>query len=97
MARTDPLESSIESTFVKKARALGCMTRKLNGMGQRDWPDQLVLIPGGVGILIEFKRPGESLRVGQQTWQEDAKEIGHGSYVFNNWQEPLELIKRLIK
>lgn len=92
-----PLEKTIEQAFVRKAKALGCKCRKLNGLGNRDWPDQLVLIPGGQVLLIEFKRPGEKLRPSQQFWHDSVRHLGFQPYVFDNWQEPISLIQELLK
>lgn len=90
------LESSIEKKFVKEARKLGCMTRKLEGIGQGGWPDQLILIPHGPKLLIEFKRPGGVLSPIQEACHEDAEKIGHQFYVFDNWQEAIALVKGLL-
>jgi hypothetical protein len=91
------LESAIERQFVKEARALGCRTRKLNGAGHVGWPDQLVLVPGGVTLLIEFKRPKEKLRPTQVIWHNEAKSIGHNPHVFDNWQSAIALVKVSMK
>jgi hypothetical protein len=39
--------------------------KKMNGMGQRSWPDRCFFIPGGRPFLIEFKSPGEEPTVKQ--------------------------------
>jgi hypothetical protein len=88
-----PLEKTIEARFVKEAKKLGCMVRKLNGMGARDWPDRLVLIPGGAVVLIEFKRPGAELRLSQMDFQDDARAIGHYVQVYQSWEAALAYVK----
>lgn len=88
------LERDIEGAFVKKARALGCMCRKLNGMGYASWPDQLVLCPGGAILFIEFKREGEELRPAQEELHEEALGIGHKWFWFDNWEDALNLVKK---
>lgn len=92
-----PLERDIEGTFVKKARALGCMCRKLNGMGHSSWPDQMVLCPGGKVLLIEFKREGEVLRPAQEELHAEALAIGHQWWWFDNWEDAIILVRSHIK
>jgi len=55
------LEKDIEKSFVKLATAIGCMCIKLNVLGHKARPDQLVILPVGGSIYIEFKRPGFGL------------------------------------
>ena len=91
------LESSIEKSFVRRARKLGCICRKLNGMGHNHWPDQLVLVPGGKTLYIEFKKPGEGLRGAQAGLHEDVRAIGHKFYTFDNWEQAIALVEKYIR
>lgn len=53
-------ESAAERKFVDAVRADGSATRKMNGIGHRHWPDQLVLKRRVRRPLwVEFKREGE--------------------------------------
>ena len=54
------LERDIERKVVRFATELGCAAVKLNGRGQRSWPDRLFVGRRGV-IWVEFKRPGGRL------------------------------------
>jgi hypothetical protein len=68
-------EKAEERKFVKAAKEQGWKTRKLNGLGNRNWPDQLVVVFDFVGF-IEFKREGEDPREAQarlHTWLKDNK------------------------
>ena len=56
------LERVIENRVVREAEAAGILVRKLNGEGQRGWPDRMFCIPGGRPLFIEFKREGEDAR-----------------------------------
>lgn len=50
--------------------------RKLNGGGQRGWPDRLVCLPGGVTVFIEFKRPGGDVRPDQRLVITELRKLG---------------------
>jgi hypothetical protein len=52
------LESKIENNVVAYAIKRDLVHRKLNGMGNRSWPDQMFLGPGGKTLYIEFKKLG---------------------------------------
>ena len=88
-----PVERAVENRFVQEARKLGCKTRKLNGGGQRDWSDQLVLVPGGATLLIEFKRVGAKLRPTQQAFKDACAAIGHTIHVYDSWQAALAIVR----
>lgn len=57
--RKAPLESQIEKKFIDLCTAGGFRTRKMNGLGFRDWPDRLILGPNRFFCWVELKRPGE--------------------------------------
>ena len=94
---TTPLETTEEQRFVRLAKALGCKCRKLNGTGNRDWPDQLVLVPGGVKLLFEFKRVGKELRPTQEVWHDAARKIGHAPYTVITALQAILIVKGCIK
>ena len=51
------LEASIEQAVVVYARSHKVIVRKMNGLGNRAWPDRMFLHKGKV-LFIEFKREG---------------------------------------
>lgn len=65
-------ESSIERGFLRqvKRRWPTALVRKMNGLGARDWPDRMLILPTrrrrGAIVFIEFKRPGETPRPTQE-------------------------------
>lgn len=87
------LEKDIEKRFVRELKKLGCKSRKLNGTGYRDWPDRLILVPGGVTLFIEFKIPGEDLRPSQASLHEEAADLGHTWYTFDSWENAIECVR----
>lgn len=97
------LESKVENRFVRQAKKRGWKTRKLNGLGNRDWHDQLVLAPNTI-CLIEFKRPGNeyyketTLSPGQETHHEEVAALGLGSVslVTSSAEEALQFVERLV-
>lgn len=59
------VESSIEGYACGLAEKAGWIVRKLKWIGRRNGMDRFFLKDGRV-VLIEFKRPGETPRPGQQ-------------------------------
>ena len=51
----EPLESDIQHRLIDRARARGCLVRKLVAMAYRGFPD-LLIIRGGVILFVEVKR-----------------------------------------
>lgn len=91
------LESSIEKRFVERCAAIGCITRKLNGLGSASWPDRLVLCPGGVALLIELKRPGGRLTPGQRDLHERLRFLGHDVATFDDVDAAIEYVRKRIR
>lgn len=53
------LEKQIETRFVRLLKSIGLVSKKMNGLGDRSFPDRMILMPDGKPIFIEFKRPGK--------------------------------------
>lgn len=97
------LETKVEQRFVRAAKKRGWKTRKLNGLGNRSWQDQLVLAQGLI-CLIEFKRPGsddvmKGLTAGQEEHYNDclALGIGHLVLVTDSSEEAIAFVENLCK
>lgn len=58
------IESPIEQLVADKAEAAGWLVRKLKWIGRRGGPDRFFAKAGRV-VLIEFKKPGETAKAGQ--------------------------------
>jgi hypothetical protein len=50
-------ESAIEAELRKRVLALGGLCEKVMVIGQRGFPDRLVILPGARLFLVEVKRP----------------------------------------
>ena len=66
-AKAPPLEATIEAAVVKYAKSKGMLVRKMNGLGNRGWPDRMFITKNGDIFWIEFKRKGGKLSPGQET------------------------------
>ena len=95
-----PLESKEEGKFVTAARGLGWITRKMNGVGNKGWPDQHVALPLGAVAYIEFKRQGEKPRPeqgNQRDVQAALAALGHPVLVAYTAVEALALCEMTIQ
>lgn len=90
-------EADIENKFVRMAKAIGCKTRKLNGMGYNSWPDRLILCPGGAIVFIEFKKPDEGLRPAQAELHSEVHKIGHTWYTCDDADNAMEIVKNAMR
>lgn len=61
-------ESSIETYLRERVKAVGGYCIKLNPMGNVGIPDRLVLLPGGVAVFVECKKPKGGVVGRLQTW-----------------------------
>lgn len=101
MKAPPPLESKIEADFMRllKAIPVPLKVRKLNGAGNRSWPDRLILGPKRFMLMIEFKRPQlGKLSEGQKSLFEELGELGHVVPVLDDAHLAVALVKeRLIE
>ena len=72
------LESAIERSLVKKLKALDPRIKalKLNAVGQAGFQDRLLLLPRGIPVFVELKRPGARLRALQEHRRRELRELG---------------------
>ena len=87
-----PLERDIEKKACKGIRALGGITRKMNGLGFRSWPDRLI-IGNGFAFWIEFKRPGEEPTPLQRKLHDQLGRMSQTVYVFDNAEQAVEIFR----
>lgn len=71
--------------------------RKLNGAGNRGWPDQLYMIPGGRPLMIEFKAEGEEPRKLQAHIHERLRENGYEIEVHTKAEEAIASIRKRVE
>lgn len=60
------LETAVERKFFLFARKLGGRAIKLRNTGRRHDTDRILVLPYGVIVWLELKRPGEKPRSGQR-------------------------------
>lgn len=97
---TNPTEAKEEADFVKALKKCGVnfKLRKLNGAGNRSWPDRLVLGPEGFMIMIEMKRKKTGrLSEGQKTLFEELEGLGHKVWVFDDGKEAAAFVMQQFK
>lgn len=64
-------EVSIESHLRKSVKKASGMCVKLNPFGYVGIPDRIVLLPGGVLVFVECKKPRNAKIARLQTWWAD--------------------------
>lgn len=70
-------ESSVESYFTSRIKALGGESRKVKWIGRRGAPDQLPLLAGMGPTLVELKAPGKKPRPEQLREHERLRRAGY--------------------
>lgn len=90
-------ESSYEAAFVRRVERLGLRALKLRQL--TGWPDRLVLLPGGIAVFCELKRPGQRLRKLQARRRLELESIGFVVLVVDGLQAldaALQLLERAL-
>ncbi len=70
-------EAIIESHFKKRVEALGGLALKFVSPGRRGVPDRLAIMPDGITIWTELKRPGAEPEPHQAREHQRLRERGH--------------------
>lgn len=81
-------ETTAEKAFVDAVREDGSASRKMNGIGHRHWPDQLVLKKRVRRPLwVEFKREDEEPNKAQDFIFEWLRSLGQEVVVATSYEE----------
>jgi hypothetical protein len=101
MAReTTPLEKSEENAVTRWAKANGIKHRKMNGVGNRDWPDQFFYStrfdPSVKGVWIEMKRRNHVPTENQELKMEELAEVGFNVAWFDDRKKAIAYLKSFI-
>lgn len=87
------LESAIEQPVVRWARSIGILVTKLQGIGNRSFPDRIFWIPGGRPLLIEFKAPGKKPTCLQKLTIERLRQAGYAVEVCDSQAQARQAIQ----
>jgi len=87
------LEKQIEAKVVKWARANGFLALKLNGLGQRSWPDRMFISMSGAVVFIEFKTLIGRLSDGQHETITQLERCNQNVRVMRDPVEAIEYLK----
>ena len=89
-------ESSIERACREWAEARGMILRKCHPV-PKGWPDRELILPGGVTLRVEFKRPGEKPSPAQEHWHGMLAAIGHTVWVCDSVDEFKATIEAILQ
>jgi len=62
-SRREKPEEKLEDLLVEEIERIGGLCIKLEVKGDRGWPDRLCILPGGLTVFVEVKRPDGKGRV----------------------------------
>ena len=93
--KTIQREEGVESWCRAYAHERGWVSRKMNGLGFRSWPDRLFVPPPkrpeASRFWVEFKRPNKTSTPDQARMQKDLRNRGEVVYVCSNKQRFVEI------
>lgn len=90
-SKRQDLERHIEQRFLHalKERWPTADQRKMNGYGNRSWPDRMILLPKVPAFFIEFKRPGEGPSPGQEQKIKELRALGKRVYICDDSEQAM--------
>lgn len=100
MRETTPLEKAEENAVTRWAKANGIKHRKMNGVGNRDWPDQFFYSkrfdPSVKGVWIEMKRRNHVPTENQILKLLELMEVGFDVAWFDDRKKAIAYLKSFI-
>ena len=62
----------------------------------RHWPDTVFFLPGGKTVFIEFKRPGQKPRFGQNAYLERLEKHGFDVHVVDDVDQGIDILRHCL-
>lgn len=87
-------ESEIENYLKMAVKKMGGLAIKLNSMSMSGLPDRMVLLPIGVILFVELKRPGGKARPLQMATHRILRKLGFDVYVIDSKKQIEEVLNR---
>lgn len=101
MREDTPLEKSLENSVTRWCKKNGILHRKMNGLGNRDWPDQFCYSkrfrPGTKGVFIEMKREGHEPTEQQYAKLEELRSVGFEVEWFDSAKAAIAFLRSFLK
>lgn len=85
-------EADVESYLVDKIRSIGGMCIKGNPHNQRGMPDRICILPKGLIVFVELKRPGRKPRPNQRLLINRFRKLGQHAV----WANSFGMVDKLI-
>lgn len=92
MGSDEMRESAIENAVVARAERAGYYVRKVGWLGRRHAPDRLFARVDRGQVFIEFKRPGQSARRGQEIEHKKMRKAGIEVHVCDSIADALDIL-----
>lgn len=90
-------EASLEAALRREVRRRwGGYLIKLAVRGEAGWPDRVLVLPPGVAVFVELKRPGEEPTRLQRHAHARLRDLGHDVRVLDDLITAIEEIRQIL-
>lgn len=89
-------ESVVERYFVKRAKALKLLVRKVRFLDRRGAPDRVLLLPNGIIFWVELKAPKKGPTVQQVREHFRLRRAGQSVYILSSKEEVDAFFDRVV-
>lgn len=86
-------EDDVEEYLIKKVQEMGGDCIKGNPHNQRGMPDRICILPNGLLVFVELKRPGKKPRPNQRLMINRFRLLGHHAV----WANSFGMVDKLIE
>ncbi len=85
-------EDEVEDYLIKRVEDMGGVCIKGNPHNQRGMPDRICILPNGLLVFVELKRPGRKPRPNQRLMINRFRKLGHHAV----WANSFGMVDKLI-